>query len=154
VQRHRHFNLLSLNQPRQIGVNQTTLHRIDLTIVKHHFADADTFDIDRENRVSSGFRAKDCSQITQRSNGGNSFRATAINRNGHHPSRRARRASFLPRPSRTFACTLKSFFSAMISPYKLSATRIHRLQMQAFSICNLWIPVADGLRLSHQCLPF
>jgi hypothetical protein len=38
------------------------------------------------------------------------------------PSRRARRASFLPRPSRSLACTLYSFFSAMSSPYKLSAT--------------------------------
>jgi hypothetical protein len=56
------------------------------------------------------------------------------------PARRVRRASFFPRPSRTFACTVKSLFSAMISPpkncrlaiatcrflkvlYKLSATR-------------------------------
>src|SRR5215510_6955054 len=56
------------------------------------------------------------------------------------PSRRARRASFLPRPSRSFACTLYSFFSAMISPHKLSATRADITGAQ----------VADGLRLSHQ----
>ena len=84
MKRHRHLDLLSLNQPREIRVNQTALDRIDLSIVKHHFTRAQTFDVDREDRVSSGFRAKDRGEFTKRSDGGDSFRATAINRNGHH----------------------------------------------------------------------
>ena len=34
VKRHRHFDLLSLYQPGEIRMNETTLNRIDLTIVK------------------------------------------------------------------------------------------------------------------------
>jgi hypothetical protein len=54
---------------------------------------------------------------------------------GTIPSRRTRRASFLPRPSRCFAWILNSFFSAMISPYKLSATQ---------AIVDLQLPIAES----------
>src|ERR1044072_7473296 len=56
------------------------------------------------------------------------------------PSRRARRASFLPRPSRTFACTLYSFLSAMI----FSPT-------QTFSDPGVtWEPRSLMVFISHQ----
>src|SRR6185369_11556289 len=45
VQRHSDFNLLALDQPREVGVNQATLDRIDLPIVKHHFTGADALHI-------------------------------------------------------------------------------------------------------------
>src|SRR6185369_2505845 len=73
------------------------------------------------------------------------------------PSRRVRRASFLPRPSRTLAWTLYSFFSAMISPHKLSATSHYQFPIvdcrfinRQLAIANRQSAVADGLRLSHQ----
>src|SRR4051794_22653831 len=84
VKRHSNIDLLPFNQPGEIRMNQTALDRIDLSLVKHHFADSDPFNIDREDRVSSGIRAKDRSQFSKRSDGGDSSRATAINRNGHH----------------------------------------------------------------------
>jgi hypothetical protein len=84
VKRHSHFNLLSLNEPGKISMNQSTFHRIDLSIVKHHFADANALDVDRENRISSGFRTKDCSEVAGRSDGSNSVSSTAVNCNRHH----------------------------------------------------------------------
>ena len=79
MQRDGHFNLLSLNQSRKIRMNQATAHRIDLTIVKHHFARADAFDVDREDGVSSGFGSQDRGQLTQGRDGRDGFTAAAIN---------------------------------------------------------------------------
>jgi hypothetical protein len=44
-----------LTRPRQVGMDQTAFNRIDLPIVKHDFTLADALDLDREDRVSSGF---------------------------------------------------------------------------------------------------
>ena len=57
-------------------MNQSAFNRIDLPIVKHHFALDHALDVDRKDRVASGFGAKDGSQITGRSDGGNSVCAT------------------------------------------------------------------------------
>ena len=54
MQRNGNFDLLTLHQPRQIGMDEPAAHRIDLAIVKHHFTGADAFDIERENRVATG----------------------------------------------------------------------------------------------------
>src|ERR1044072_8962446 len=61
------------------------------------------------------------------------------------PSRGARRASFLPRPERRRACTLGSFFSPMISPYRIAN-------------CPCQLPIAGPLQTfsnpTHCRLPF
>src|SRR5215207_2492927 len=58
VKRHGNFDLLSLNEPREISMNQATLNRIDLPIVKHDFTLTHAFDLDREDRISSCFSAQ------------------------------------------------------------------------------------------------
>src|ERR1041385_1651864 len=58
---------------------------------------------------------------------------------GTIPSRRARRASFLPRPSRFVARTVISLCSAMTAPlYKRTATGV---------IADLQLPIADFRKL-------
>ena len=80
---HRDFNLLPLDEPLQIGVNQTTAHGINLPVVEHHFAGADALDINREDRVVSGLRAENRRQITKRGDGRNSFALAAVNGHGN-----------------------------------------------------------------------
>src|SRR6185503_18057964 len=133
---------LTYNESRQVSMNQTTLHRIDLPIVKHHFAHAHALDIDREDRISSGFRAQDRSQFSKRSDGSNSFPVTTINREGHH--------AFAPRTPRiVLAATVAQlclhlvfFFLRHDSPptQTFSDPGCHHLVAQ----------VADGLHSSHQ----
>jgi hypothetical protein len=84
MQRHGDLNLLTLDETRKIGMNQAATHRIDLSVVKHDFACAETLDINGKDRVSSCFRAQDSRQIAQGSNSGNRFRAAAVNRDRDH----------------------------------------------------------------------
>jgi hypothetical protein len=133
-------------------VNKPALHRIDLSIVKHHFAGADSLNVNRENCISPGFCTKDCSQVTGRSHRGKSLCSTAVNCNRHH--------AIAPRASRiVFAATLTQpclhleiFF--LRHEFSLQTFSDPHPQIKQMNLRNLWIPVADGLRLSHQCLPF
>src|SRR5882724_5088078 len=50
------FDLLTLDQPLKVGMDQTQSHRINLTIAKHHFTWANPLDVERKNCVSSRFR--------------------------------------------------------------------------------------------------
>src|SRR5260370_27281077 len=71
VQRHRDLNLLALDQAGEVGLNQTTPHPINLSIVKHDFACAKTLHIDGKDRVSPCFRTQDNCTIPQSINTGN-----------------------------------------------------------------------------------
>jgi hypothetical protein len=134
VQRHSHFNLLSLNKPGEIRVNQTTLNRIDLSIVKHHFTCTSALDVDRENCISSRFRTKDRSKLAGRSDGSNCLCATAVNCNGHH--------AIAPRASRiVFAATLTQLCLHLVIFFLR-----HEFSLQTFSdkpIADFQLPIAN-----------
>src|SRR5690349_2286034 len=125
-------------------MNQSTLHRIDLSIVKHHFTRANALNIDREDRVSSRIRAKDRSEFSERSDGSNSFRATAINRDGHH--------AIAPRSPRII---LAATFAHLCLHLVFFFLR-HDFSLQTFSDPGpfTWSQVADGLLQAIRCLPF
>src|SRR5437763_16130024 len=73
------FDLLSLNQPLQISVNQTTTHGINLAIMEHDFTRTDAFNINREDGVEARVGAKNRRQVTNRSDSRHGFAFTAIN---------------------------------------------------------------------------
>src|SRR6185503_11747385 len=129
VERHGDFDLLALHETSEIGVNQATLNRIDLPIVKHHFTLANAVDFDRENRVSPGFRTKDRSQITRRSNGSNSFSAASINGNGNH--------SLAPHASSIILAATLALFCLDPELFFLR----HDFSPQALAICDCQLPI-------------
>jgi len=115
-------------------VNQSTFNRIDLPIVKHHFALAHAFDVDRKDRIASGFGAKDGSQITEGSDSRNSLCTTAINCYGHH--------AVTPRAPRiVFAATVTHFCLHLVIFFLR-----HEFSLQTFSdkllpIFNCQLPI-------------
>src|SRR5688572_16028751 len=142
VERHRDFDLLALHQPSQIGVHEPSFDRIDLAIVKHHFALTEAIDVDREDRISPGFRTQDRGQLAQRSNSSDRFPAASINRNRNHS---------------LAACASRIVFAAALALFCLDPENFflrHDFSLQTFSDPRQLPQVADGLRLSHQCLPF
>src|ERR1051325_11946625 len=152
-------------------MDQTTLHRIDLAIVKHHFTRPHAFDVDRKDRVSSRIRAQDCSQFSQRSDGSDCLGATAVDCDGHHAI--ASRASriILAATLTHFCLHLEIFFlrhDFLNWQLPIANCQFFKSSEQTFSdeqICQLRWPIAklaignrnleisffaDGLRLSHQ----
>jgi hypothetical protein len=126
-------------------MNQTTAYRIDLSIVKHHFARTETLDIDGKDRIAAGFRSQDSRQIAQRGNGGNRFRAPTVNRDRHH--------SFAPD---TPGIILSATFALLCLDLKLFFLR-HDFSLHTFSdrldIADFRLPIAD-LKIHPEVLIF
>src|SRR5712691_13259412 len=81
---HRDLDLLSPNQPLKVCVDQTSTNRINLTIVKHHFAPGSALDFDRKDRVPASLRSQNRRQFLKRREGGYSLAFSAIDRHRHH----------------------------------------------------------------------
>src|SRR6185503_4976690 len=106
-------------------MNQTTAHRIDLTIVEHDFAHADAFDVDREDGVPSSFRPQDRGKLTQWSNGSNSFSTAAVNSHGNQSFTSDAPCVVLATTGALLRLDLEFFSLRHMSPHKLSATANH-----------------------------
>src|SRR4051812_47901070 len=65
VYRYRDLNLLARDQPAKISVHQSHANGIDLSIVKHDFTGAYSFDLQTENGVATAIGPQNRRQFTQ-----------------------------------------------------------------------------------------
>jgi hypothetical protein len=84
MHRNRNFDLLSDDQPPEIGVHESSAHGIDLSIVKHDFACARTIYFDGKDRVLAGIGSKDCRELAQWRYRCNGLAFATVNRYGDH----------------------------------------------------------------------
>src|SRR6058998_2173703 len=60
---HCDLDLLTPNQSLKVRMDQTSTNRINLPIVKHHFATGPALDFNRKDRVSASLRSQNCRQF-------------------------------------------------------------------------------------------
>src|SRR5437667_9547327 len=81
---HRDLDLLSANQSLKVRMDQTSTNRINLPIVKHHFATGPALDFNRKDRVPASLRSQNCRQFLKGREGSFSLTFSAIDRHRHH----------------------------------------------------------------------
>src|SRR6266850_3718838 len=64
MKRHSNLNLLTFHQPGKIGMEEPAAHRVDLALVKHHLTSSNAFNVEREDCVTAGLRAKYRCQVS------------------------------------------------------------------------------------------